>query len=101
METLLKNEYFVFTGTLTTMSRKQAQALITGLNGYNQNSVTKKTTRLITGYFPIDLLKGYQRSRKLLEAEKAIRAGQKIIIMNEKEFSNFLAQLFKLRAKNL
>lgn len=101
MGTLLKNEYFVFTGTLTTMTRKQAQALITGLNGHNQNSVTKRTTRLITGYFPIDLLKGYQRSHKLIEAEKAIKAGQKIIIMNEKEFSEFLAQLFQIRAKRL
>ncbi|KZK06381.1 hypothetical protein RU89_GL001839 [Lactococcus cremoris] len=25
---LLENEYFVFTGTLTTMTRKQAQAII-------------------------------------------------------------------------
>lgn len=53
---MLKNEFFVFTGTLTTMTRKQAQSIVTGLKGYNQNSVTKKTTRLITGYVPIDFL---------------------------------------------
>lgn len=28
---MLKDEYFVFTGTLTTMTRKQAQSIITGL----------------------------------------------------------------------
>ena len=28
---MLENEYFVFTGTLTTMTRKQAQSIIIGL----------------------------------------------------------------------
>lgn len=54
---MLKNEYFVFTGTLTTMTRKQAQFIIEGLQGNFQNSVTRKTTRLVTGYFPIDLIR--------------------------------------------
>lgn len=56
---MLKDEYFVFTGTLTTMTRKQAQSIITGLIGHNRSNVTKKTTRLVTGYFPIDLIKVY------------------------------------------
>lgn len=56
---MLKDKYFVFTGTLTTMASKQAQSIINGLKGHNQGSVTKKTTRLVTGYFPIDLIKGY------------------------------------------
>lgn len=51
---MLKDEYFVFTGTLTTMTRKQAQSIITGLKEHTQSSVTKKITRLVTGYFPID-----------------------------------------------
>ncbi|MDT2882661.1 hypothetical protein P7H88_14475, partial [Lactococcus lactis] len=46
---MLENEYLVFTGTLTTMTRKQAQSIIIGLKGHNQNAVTKKTTRLVTG----------------------------------------------------
>ena len=98
---LLENEYFVFTGTLTTMTRKQAQAIISGLEGHNQSSVTKKTTRLVTGYFPIDLIKGYSPSRKLTEAEQAIDSGQPLIIMSEKEFVDFLAQFFQLLAKGL
>lgn len=91
---MLKDEYFVFTGTLTTMTRKQAQSIITGLKGHNQSSVTKKTTRLVTGYFPIDLIKGYRPSQKLLEAEETIQSGQQIRIMSEKEFIKFLAQTF-------
>ncbi|MEI3633262.1 BRCT domain-containing protein [Lactococcus lactis subsp. lactis] len=89
---MLENEYFVFTGTLTTMTRKQAQAIISGLEGHNQSSVTKKTTRLVTGYFP---------SRKLTEAEQAIELGQPLIIMSEKEFVDFLAQFFQLLSKGL
>ncbi|MHA3999556.1 BRCT domain-containing protein (plasmid) [Lactococcus cremoris] len=99
---MLENEYFVFTGTLTTMTRKQAQAIISGLEGHNQSSVTKKTTRLVTGYFPIDLIKGYSPSRKLTEAEQAIElVGQPLIIMSEKEFVDFLAQFFQLLSKGL
>lgn len=43
---MIENEYFVFTGALTTMTRKQAQSIITGLKAHNQNAVTKSTTRL-------------------------------------------------------
>lgn len=97
----LSNEYFVFTGTLTTVTRKQAQAIISGLGGHKQSSVTKKTTRLVTGYFPVDLIKGYSPSQKLTEAEQAIESEQALIIMSEKEFVDFLAQYFQLLAKGL
>lgn len=40
---MLKNEYFVFTGTLIMMKGKQAQSVISGLKGHNQSAVTKKT----------------------------------------------------------
>ena len=96
---MLENEYFVFTGTLTTMTRKQAQSIIIGLKGHNQNAVTKKTTRLVTGNFPIDLIKGYQH--KISEAKQSKRKGQRIMIMTEKEFIEFLAQTFQLLSKGL
>ncbi|WP_339014694.1 BRCT domain-containing protein (plasmid) [Lactococcus garvieae] len=98
---MLKDEYVVFTGTLTTMTRKQAQSIITGLKGHNQSSVAKKTTRLVTGYFPIDLIKGYHLSQMLLEAEESIQSGQQIRIMSEKEFIEFLAQTFQPLSKGL
>ena len=31
------------------------------------------STRLVTGYFPIDLIKGYHPSQKLFEAEEAVQ----------------------------
>ena len=89
---MLENEYYVFTGTLTTMTRKQAQSIIIGLKGHNQNAVTKKTTRLVTGNFPIDLIKGYHHSHKISEAKQSKRKGQRIMIMTEKEFIEFLAK---------
>jgi len=98
---MLENEYFVFTGTLTTMTRKQAQSIITGLKGHNQNAVTKRTTRLVTGYFPIDLIKGYIPSQKLSEAKQAEQRGQQIIMMTEKQFIEFLAQSFYLLSQGL
>ncbi|WDA67559.1 BRCT domain-containing protein [Lactococcus lactis] len=98
---MLKNEYFVFTGTLTTMTRKQAQFIIEGLQGNFQNSVTRKTTRIVMGDFPIDLLKGYSPSQKIVDGRKAIESGQKLIIMNEKEFLEFLTQFFNLLSKGL
>lgn len=73
---MLKDEYFVFTGTLTTMTRKQAQFIITGL-------------------------KGYHPSQKIREAEETIQVGQQIKIMSEKEFIEFLAQTFQLLTKEL
>lgn len=100
-EKMLKNEYFVFTGTLTTMTRKQAQFIIEGVQGNFQNSVTRKTTRIVMGDFPIDLLKGYSPSQKIVDGRKAIESGQKLIIMNEKEFLEFLTQFFNLLSKGL
>lgn len=98
---MLKNEYFVFTGTLTTMTRSQAQFIIEGLQGNFQNSVTRKTTRIVMGDFPIDLFKGYSPSQKIVDGRKAIESGQKLIIMSEKEFLEFLTQFFNLLSKGL
>ncbi|WP_285121964.1 BRCT domain-containing protein [Lactococcus petauri] len=98
---MLKDEYFVFTRTLTTMIRIQVQSIITGLKGHNQSSVTKKTTRLVIGYFLFDLIKGYYPSQKLLEAEEAVQSGQQIKIMSEKEFIELIAQTFQLLSKGL
>jgi len=98
---MLENEYFVFTGTLTTMIRKQAQSIIVGLKGHTQNAVTQKTTRLVTGYFSIDLIKCYTHPQKLVEAERALQSAQAIIIMNEKKFINFLSQHLYLLSQGL
>ena len=46
---MLRGEKIVFTGRLDTLSRKQAQALVTALGGKPQAAVTKDTTILVVG----------------------------------------------------
>lgn len=55
----------------------------------------------MTGYFPIDLIKGYHPSQKALETEEAAQSGQQIKIMSEKEFIEFIAQTFQLLSSGL
>ena len=43
------DKVFVFTGTLSMMSRKDAKALVEGSGGQTKNSITKKTTYLVAG----------------------------------------------------
>ena len=45
----LSGEYVVVTGTLETMGRKEAHALIESLGGTVQSQVTGKTTLVIAG----------------------------------------------------
>ncbi len=97
----LKNEWIVFTGTLSSMTRKQAQAVILSLNGNNQNSVTHDTTLLVMGSRQSDLLKENQQSKKLTEAIRLKELGQRIRFMNEKEFIELVTQQFQLLLKNL
>ena len=44
---MLRGEKIVFTGKLDTLSRKQAQDLVTALGGKPQAAVTKDTTILV------------------------------------------------------
>ena len=66
------NKTFVLTGSLETMTREEAGALIEEMGGKVTNSVTSKTSALITGSDPGS------------KYEKAIKLG--IEIINEKEF---------------
>lgn len=82
----MKDTYFVFTGTLLSMSRKQAKALIYSLGGHNQNSVTKKTSFLVVGLSNVELLKEDNRSIKRKEAERLNNLGISIKVITESEF---------------
>jgi len=48
----LTGQAFVITGTLPTLSRAQAAALITGAGGHVTDSVSKKTTAVVAGADP-------------------------------------------------
>lgn len=97
----LKNEVVVFTGTLNSMTRKQAQAVVASLKGTNQNNVTGKTSLLVIGSFQGELLDDKEESIKLREAKRLKEHGVSIQLLNEKEFLKLLAIQFHLLYTNL
>lgn len=83
----LDGELVAFTGTLRTTTRAEAMALVAGLGGTGQQSVTKKTTMVVTGDFdPHTFRPGTTLSGKLAKAQQLAASGQPIEILAEDEF---------------
>lgn len=97
----IKNEKFVFTGALITMSRKQAQALVFSLGGKIQKSISKSTTILVVGNLQGDLLTGKVSSKKIEAAIKINDKHNYIKIINEKDFFSLIKEDFNLLYSNL
>ena len=72
----LTDTIFVFTGTLSIMSRKDAKALVEGSGGQTKNFITKKTTYLVTG----------ENSGSKLDKAKELG----ISILSEKDFIDLI-----------
>jgi DNA polymerase-3 subunit epsilon len=68
----LRGERIVFTGKLDTLSRKQAQALVTALGGKPQAAVTKDTTILVVGKASTNIFQGDPRSVDRLHLTRQI-----------------------------
>jgi DNA polymerase-3 subunit epsilon len=92
----IKNETFVFTGSLITMSRKQAQALVFSLGGKVQKSISKSTTILVVGNLQGDLLTGKVSSKKIEAAIKINDKQDYIKIIDEKAFFYLIKEAFNL-----
>jgi len=97
----LKNEVVVFTGTLSCMTRKQAQATVFALGGKSKNTITQDTTYLVIGNWQVNLLKEQHKSKKIIEANRLKKSGQIIKCINEREFIEMITQHFQLLLKNL
>ena len=76
----------VFTGKLDTLSRKQAQALVTALGGKPQVAVTKDTTILVVGKSNTNLFQEDPRSLKMQKVEALQQEGLLISVLSEKAF---------------
>jgi NAD-dependent DNA ligase len=72
---MLRGEKIVFTGKLDTLSRKQAQALVTALGGKPQAAVTKDTTILVVGKANTNLFQEDPRSLKMQKVEALQQEG--------------------------
>ena len=83
---MLRGEKIVFTGKLDTLSRKQAQALVTGLGGKPQAAVTKDTTILVIGKANTNLFQEDPRSLKMQKVEALQQEGLLISVLSEKAF---------------
>ena len=83
---MLRGEKIVFTGRLDTLSRKQAQALVTALGGKPQAAVTKDTTILVIGKANTNLFQEDPRSLKMQKVEALQQEGLLISVFSEKAF---------------
>ena len=83
---MLRGERIVFTGKLDTLSRKQAQDLVSALGGKPQAAVTKDTTILVIGKASTNLFQEDSRSLKMQKVEALQQAGRLICVLSEKTF---------------
>lgn len=89
---VLAGESFVFTGKLTMHTRDEAHSLVEYFGGTFHNSVTKKTTVLVSGDLdPRTFRPGADLSRKLQKAMGLAAGGQPIEIWTEGELHERLA----------
>ncbi len=93
----IKNETVVFTGTLITMSRKQAQALVFSLGGKIQKNISKSTTILVVG----NLFTEKVSSKKIETAIKINDKQDSIKIIDEKTFFSLIKDNLYLLHSNL
>ena len=85
-----KHQTVVFTGSLKSLSRQEAIALIGQLGGTVGSSVTKKTNIVVTGIKNIYELSPNEMSTKLRKAIELVYHGQDILFLNEEEFLTLL-----------
>jgi DNA polymerase-3 subunit epsilon len=81
----------VFTGTLTSMDRADAQVAVLKAGGIPQNNVTRSTNILVYGYQDSGVLRGKPMSGKRLDAAKLLEKGLDIEIVDEALFLEMLS----------
>ncbi|MDQ1770542.1 DNA polymerase III [Labilibaculum sp. A4] len=86
-ESIFYGRTIVFTGTLSSMIRKDAQQLIADIGGINGNSITKSTDYLIVGQQDYRVVGEDGMSNKQEKAIKYIEQGSDIEILSENEFT--------------
>lgn len=76
----------VFTGTLSSMVRSDAQHLIANIGGINSNTVTKDTDFLIVGQQDFRVVGDDGMSNKQEKAQKLLAKGATIEVISESDF---------------
>lgn len=80
----------VFTGTLSSMGRRDAFQLVADLGGYPEDKITKRTNFLVVGNE--DFAKSVKdgRTNKMKKADEYQRKGQDIVVLSENTFFEVL-----------
>lgn len=76
----------IFTGTLQSMARKEAQNIIAQKGGFSASVVNKKTNFLILGEQNYAVFGEGYKSAKIKKAEKLLGEGQEIEMLTESQF---------------
>jgi tetratricopeptide (TPR) repeat protein len=82
-----------FTGTLSSMTRKQAQNLVRESGGRVTESVTNATTLLVVGMDGWPLLADGRLSNKLQKAQNLAERGSRLKVLSEVQFLEFIGKL--------
>jgi DNA polymerase-3 subunit epsilon len=83
----LCGEVVVVTGLMTSMEREEAEGLVVLAGGACGKSVTQQTTMLVVGSPDARTLRaGRQKSTKQIKAETLQASGQRLRILNERQF---------------
>jgi DNA polymerase III subunit epsilon len=85
-ESILYGRTIVFTGTLMSMQRKQAQQLVADIGGINGNGVTTATDILVVGQQDYRVVGEDGMSSKQEKAIKLIEKGSDLEIISEADF---------------
>ncbi|BBM84585.1 BRCT domain-containing protein [Candidatus Uabimicrobium amorphum] len=90
-QTNLKEQTFLFTGKLKTMTRGEATKKVTGANGKNASGVSAKLDYLVIGDEGSSLYGEGRKGSKQVKAEKLIEGGAETKIISETAFLQMLA----------
>jgi DNA polymerase-3 subunit epsilon len=85
-DNLFYEKTVVFTGSLTSMSRREAMQMIANIGGTPENGITLKTNFLVVGQQDFGIVGKGGLSGKQKKAMEYLKKGCKIEIISEKDF---------------
>lgn len=97
----LSDQVVVFTGTLVTMTRKEAPQLIVRLKGRIANHVSKEMTILVIGHYTKSLFDEEMLTKKEKLAQEYKSKGHLILLVNEKTFLELVLKELSLKYSSI
>ncbi|MDH6364531.1 NAD-dependent DNA ligase [Enterococcus sp. PF1-24] len=86
----ITDQYFVFTNSLSFMTREEAMQIVQKKGGKVQTAVTPKTNFLVAGFKQMDCFDLERVTKKENDAADLIKKGHKITILGEEAFLSLI-----------